>query len=176
MPGIGTVLDIMFRNWLLKGGVDPSQATIVEVANPQMMDALRNGSADAVVANDPIYNRLILSGVGDEAGKIIDTLPGEMPTIVYTVTQDWGEAHRDAIAAFQEAHRQGVAYAEAHPEAVRAILVSRLKLPQQVAQELDIPPFRPQVQPGQIAIMLDILNAQHQLVHAGMSPASLVWH
>ena len=32
VPGIGVVMDIMFRNWLMKSAVDPSKVTILEVA------------------------------------------------------------------------------------------------------------------------------------------------
>ena len=64
---------------------------------------------DAVVANDPQLDRLIKSGVGYEAGKFMDALPGEMPIIVFAVTQDWGGAHRVEIEAFQQANKEGVA-------------------------------------------------------------------
>ena len=175
VPGIGVVMDIMFRNWLMKANVDPAKVTFVEVSGPQQLDALRGGSIDAVVANDPQLFRLIRSGAGYEAGKFMDALPGEMPIIVYAVTREWGEKHRDAVAAFQAAHKEGVAYAEAHPDEVREAVAKRLKLPADVVKDMDIPPFRPDVKPEQIGIMIDMLKAQNNLTHTDMSPASLVW-
>jgi NitT/TauT family transport system substrate-binding protein len=175
VPGIGVVMDIMFRNWLMKSGVDPAKVTILEVANAQQVDVLRGGSVDAVVANDPQLYRLLHSGVGYEAGKFMDALPGEMPIIVFAVTQDWGEAHRKEIAAFQAAHKEGVAYMQAHPDEAREVLARRLKLPQAVVKDMEIPPFRPDVKPEQIKIMIDMLTAQHDLTHNDLSPASMVW-
>jgi NitT/TauT family transport system substrate-binding protein len=176
VPGLGVITDIMFRNWLMKAGVDPAKVTFVEVANPQQMDALRGGSVDAVVANDPQLPRMIQSGVGYEAGKFMDALPGEMPIIVYAVTRDWGEAHRKEITAFQEADKEGVAYAQAHPEEARAVLARRLKLAPDLVKDLEIPPFRPDVKPEQIAIAIDMLRAQNLLSHTEMKAANLIWH
>jgi NitT/TauT family transport system substrate-binding protein len=176
VPGIGVVMDIMFRNWLMKAGVDPAKVTFVEVPNPQQLDALRVGAVDAVVANDPQLPRLIQSGAGYEAGKFMDALPGEMPIIVYAVTQEWGEAHRKEITEFQDADKEGVAYVQAHPDEAREVLVRRLKLPPAVAKDLEIPPFRPDVKPEQIKIMLDMLKAQNMLTQTDLNPASMVWH
>jgi NitT/TauT family transport system substrate-binding protein len=174
VPGIGVVMDIMFRNWLMASHVDPAKVNFVEVGNPQQVDALRSGTVDAVVANDPQLYRLVHSGVGVEAGKFMDALSGEMPIIVYAVTKDYAETHRDVIAAFQAAHKEGIAYVDAHPDEARALLAARLKLPPEVVKDMDFPRFRADVSADQIGIMVDMLKRQDQLQHP-IDPAALVY-
>ena len=56
------------------------------------------------------------------------------------------------------------------------MLARRLKLPPAVVKDMDIPPFRPKVEPAQIKIMIEMLAAQHALTHDDLSPDSMVWH
>jgi NitT/TauT family transport system substrate-binding protein len=174
VPGIGVVVDIMFRNWLMANQVDPAKVNFVEVANPQQFDALRGGSVDAVVANDPQLYHLLHAGFGVEAGRFMDALPGEMPILIFAVTQDYAATHRDVIAAFQAANRDAVAYVEAHPDEARAVLAARLKIAPDVVKDMDIPRLRPEVSAAQIGIMVDMLRRQGQLQH-DLDPATLVY-
>ena len=59
VPGLNGLLDVIFRKWLADQGVDTNRVTYVEVSFPQMSDMLRAGNVDAVVAVDPLYNRIL---------------------------------------------------------------------------------------------------------------------
>ena len=48
VPGIGAFLHVLFRKWLIDGGVDPAKVNYVEVTFPTQNDALNSGAVDAV--------------------------------------------------------------------------------------------------------------------------------
>jgi len=164
VPGIGVVMDIMFRNWLLRANVDPER-----------VDALRGGSVDAVIANDPQLYRMVRSGIGVEAGRFMDALPGDMPLIVYAVTKEYAASHRDVIAAFQAAHKEGIAWMMANQDAARAIMARRLKLDPALVKDMEFPRFMPDITPASVQIMVNMLREQKQLQHPDIDPASMVY-
>ena len=174
VPGIAVITDVMFRNWLRHNQVDPARVNFIEVANPRMMDALRGGAVDALVANDPQLYRLIRSGVGVEAGHFLQALPGEIPIIVYAVTRDFARAHPDANAASRAANREGVAYVVAHPEEARAIMARRLNLAPDVVADMGMPRFRPDISLPEVRAVVQMLREQGRLQHKDLDAASLV--
>lgn len=174
VPGIGVITDIFFRNWLILNKVDPAKVNFAEIANPMQFDALRAGTVDAVVANDPQLFRLINSGVGVEAGAFLDVLPGAIPIIVYAVTADYARTHRTTIDAFQAAHREAVDYVMAHQEESKAIMAKYLRLPADIVKDMEVPRYQTDVSVSQIAMMIDILKRQ-QAVQSNLDPAKLVF-
>ena len=176
VPGIGVVMDIMFRNWLLRADVDPNKVNYVEISNPQQVDALRGGTVDAVIANDPQLYRMVHTGIGVEAGRFMDALPGDMPLIVYAVTKEYAASHRDVIAAFQAAHKEGIAWMMAHQDAAREIMARRLKLNPALVKDMAFPRFMPDITPASVEIMVNMLREQKQLQHPNIDPASMVYH
>jgi NitT/TauT family transport system substrate-binding protein len=75
VPGIGAVLDIMLKRYLLVNNVNPKDVTFVESGLPSHGDVLRSAAVDAVVTVDPILSRLKASGVG----SLVVDLFAEMP-------------------------------------------------------------------------------------------------
>jgi NitT/TauT family transport system substrate-binding protein len=174
VPGIGVISDIFFRNWLIAHDVDPAKVIYAEVANPLQFDALRSGSVDAVVANDPQLYRLVHSGVGVEAGRFLEALPGTIPIIVYAVTPDYAAHHRATVLAFQAAHREGVAYVEQHPDEARAILARHLHLSDDVVKDMEMPKFQADISPEEIGRMIDIMQRLNML-QGHPDPAAMVF-
>ena len=101
IPGIGTILDVLFRNWLARDGVSAAQMTMVEVGAPALADSLRAGSVDAVVCNDPILYRILAEPGERFVGYIMDALKGDVPIIVYGANGEWARAHRGEVTAFR---------------------------------------------------------------------------
>jgi NitT/TauT family transport system substrate-binding protein len=99
-PGIGATMDILARELMIRAGVDDSKVARVEVALPQMPDALRTGSVDAGVAVDPSYSRAVELGATPIAGW--DSLiPTGTFLSVYATTRDWATANKQTLAAFR---------------------------------------------------------------------------
>ena len=163
MPGIGSVLDILFRNWLMVNKVDPGRVVIVEVSSPQLLDVLRSGSVDAVVANEPQRSRLITAGVGQEGGRIMDALPGPLPSVVYAVTGDYARAHRATVLAFLAGLGEGVAYVDAHPDEARATMAKWLHFQPDVVKDLEMPHFQTEISATQVGYIIDMLDRQQKM-------------
>ena len=64
VPGISSVGDVMFRQWLKESGMQPGDVTIVEAPFPQMNDMLKSGTVDGVTAAEPIRSMIVGAGNG----------------------------------------------------------------------------------------------------------------
>jgi NitT/TauT family transport system substrate-binding protein len=174
VPGIGTIVDVMFRHWLMQNGVQPGQLTILEVAAAQQADALRGGTVDAVVANDPVLFRILAEPSPRYVGYFMQALPGALPIVLFVATGDWARDHRAEVAAFQAATREAAELVRAQPDAARATLALYLKLPANVAKDMEIPELQPDVSVDQLARLTELMRPQDML-RSPIDPAKLVF-
>lgn len=100
-------------NWLYnramldKAGVDLERITYVEVPFPNMMDALKNGSVDAIVEVQPfVYLAETVGNARVLAYDFLETQPGVKIT-AYAASRAWADEHPNAIAAVQRALAPG---------------------------------------------------------------------
>lgn len=167
VPGIGAIMDVFFRNWLLSNGTDPNRVRFVEVGLPQALDALRNASVDAEVMADPASHLAVKAGLGQEVGNIWDVLDAQTPIVVWSALASWARDHPDAVHRFQAANRESVAWCDENPGAAKEILVAYLKLPAAAAAQVDPPKLKADVTAAELDVMQRIMLKQ------GMLPAAL---
>ena len=103
VPGIGAFLDVLFRKWLIEGGVDPKKVNFVEVTFPTQNDALKSGAVDAVLTAQPLTARIEAAHNGTVAVHYAAELHRTDPIIEYVTTRAWAEKHPDAVKAFRAA-------------------------------------------------------------------------
>lgn len=103
VPGIGAFLHVLFRKWLIDGGVDPSKVNYVEVTFPNQNDTLKSGAVDAVLTAEPMTSRIVGAGNGTVAAHYAAELHRTDPIIEYVATRDWAEKNPQAVKAFREA-------------------------------------------------------------------------
>jgi len=103
VPGIGAFLDVLFRQWLIQGGVDPAKVNYVEVTFPTQNDALKSGAVDAVVTAQPFVARIEGAGNGSVAAHYAAELNRRDPIIEYVASRDWAQKNPEAVRAFREA-------------------------------------------------------------------------
>lgn len=103
VPGIGAFLDVLFRKWLIDGGVDPSKVHFVEVTFPTQNDSLHSGAVDAVLTAEPFTSRIAAAHNGSVAAHYAADLKRTDPIIEYVSTRAWAEKHPDAVKAFRAA-------------------------------------------------------------------------
>ncbi len=103
VPGIGAFLDVLFRKWLIDGGVDPAKVHFVEVTFPTQNDALKSGAVDAVVTAQPFIGRIQAAHNGSVAAYYVADLKRTDPIIEYVTTRAWAEKHPEAVKAFRAA-------------------------------------------------------------------------
>ena len=170
VPGLGGFLDILFREWLRRGGVAPGRVAYVELGQGVMADALRSGSADAVIVSDPVATRIEQIHAGTVAGVITEGLPAGLPIIVYAARRGWAEAHRQAAHGFADAIAQATGYALAHPDETRALISRYLKINADLAS---LPALQSKITPDDLSLWLPILQSQ-DLVPNGFGVARII--
>ncbi|HXT07368.1 MAG TPA: ABC transporter substrate-binding protein [Roseiarcus sp.] len=102
VPGIGAFLDVLFRKWLIDGGVQPSKVHFVEVTFPTQSDSLKSGAVDAVLTAQPFIGRIEGAHNGSVAAYYVADLKRTDPIIEYVTTRAWAEKHPDALKGFRE--------------------------------------------------------------------------
>ena len=160
VPGVGAIMDVFFRNWLIVRGTDPNKVRFVEVGLPQALDVLRTGSVDAQVMADPASHLAIKGGLATEVGNLWDVLEGETPIVVWSALASWARDNADTVHRFQDANREAIAWCEANPVAAKEILVAYLKLPAAAAAQVDAPKLKADVTPAELDVMQKIMVRQ----------------
>ena len=94
---------MLFRQWLIQGGVDPAKVNYVEVTFPTQNDALKSGAVDAVVTAQPFVARIEGAGNGSVAAHYAAELNRRDPIIEYVASRDWAQKNPEAVKAFREA-------------------------------------------------------------------------
>ncbi len=162
-PGVGGILDILARAWLIDAGIDPARVITIELAFPLMADALRAGQVDAVIANEPIYPRLIEQHLGV---PLLDMRV--MPTAgtiggMYATTRDFATRNPATLAALRAALADAVAAIAADPAAGKATMARVLKLPPDIAGLLTMPNLTTRAAPDSLDYWVGLMRAQHLL-------------
>lgn len=121
VPGMRSVADVVFRQWLLNNGVDVNKVSIVEAPFPQMKDLLTAGTVDAVPVLEPFRARI----VGDDTGyRVADYMAEVNPDIlgaIWVGNRKWLDANPKAVEGFRKSLAESLEYMRANPEKSREI-------------------------------------------------------
>ena len=121
------VCEIVIRAALSKLGVDNSKVKFVAIPFPAMRAALNAGQVDAICAPEPFMTQ----GMTLDGDRIIvapgPTLGQYWPNGTYVALQDWVQKNPALAKGFHDAMAESLAYAQAHPEAVRAMLPAAIR-------------------------------------------------
>jgi NitT/TauT family transport system substrate-binding protein len=112
---------------LTADGVSAASVKYVEIPFPDMVAALKAGRVNAISAVEPFLSAALAAG----AKLVTSTCTGpaaDFPMSGYITTRTWAQQHAAAARAFQQALEKGNAYADAHPDVVRAVLPSYTSL------------------------------------------------
>jgi NitT/TauT family transport system substrate-binding protein len=162
-PGIGAILHVMARRWLLDKGVDPASVTFVEAAFPTHADLLRSGAVDAVITVDPFMSRIVASGGGTQIVNLVAELPEGTAAQFFSATTAFTEKAPDAVKAFREAIAEGAAFVAAKPDETRAIIGKYIKLPPQALASIPLPKADASITPAQIDWWIKVMQLQGML-------------
>jgi NitT/TauT family transport system substrate-binding protein len=118
LKGVG---EVMIKAALKKDGVDPNSIKLVALPFPSMRTALNNGQIDAFWAPEPF----VTQGLGD--GDRVVMAPGPVlgrfwPVGCYGALEGWISAHPGLASQFRAAMNESLAYAQSHPQEIRALL------------------------------------------------------
>jgi NitT/TauT family transport system substrate-binding protein len=120
----GTQAEFFLGRFLNLHGISLQNVTRVDVQPSQSVDAITNGSVDAV-----IYIRQYNDAIKDRLGDNGVFWPAQSSQLLYTVIvsrNDWVASHPETIRRFLKSLVQAEQYTIDHPAEVKAILQKRL--------------------------------------------------
>jgi NitT/TauT family transport system substrate-binding protein len=176
VPGFGGSFDVITRYWVKTNGVDIRQVNWIELQFPQMGDGLKSGLADAVLAVNPFYSRILDAKLGHDIGNPWDSAPPGTMIVLYAATRAWATKNPEAVKGFRAALDEGKAYAldPAHLQSVRDSIAKWTKLPPAAAASIAIPvDLEPQAKPQGLAFWIGAARDQG-LIKGNPDPASLI--
>ena len=119
LKGVG---EVMIKAALKKVGVDPNSPKLLALGFGAMRSALNNGQIDAFWAPEPFVSQ----GLNIDGDRIV-MAPGPVlgkfwPIGGYGALDSWVQKNPQLAKQFHDAINQSLAYAQAHPDEVRALL------------------------------------------------------
>jgi NitT/TauT family transport system substrate-binding protein len=119
LKGVG---EVMIKAALKKTGVNPDSIKLVAMPFPTMRTALNNGQVDAFWAPEPFLSQAL-----NIDGDRIVMAPGPVlarfwPIGGYAALEDWVSSNPEVAAKFRTAINKSLAYAQSHPDEIRALL------------------------------------------------------
>jgi NitT/TauT family transport system substrate-binding protein len=119
LKGVG---EVMIKAALKKVGVDPNSPKLLALGFGAMRSALNNGQVDAFWAPEPFVSQ----GLNIDGDRIV-MAPGPVlgrfwPIGGYGALDGWVQKNPQLAKQFHDAINQSLAYAQAHPEEIRALL------------------------------------------------------
>ena len=121
VPGLNSVIDVVFRKWLKDKGVAVESVTLVEAPFPQMNDLLRGGTLDAVAVLEPFRGKILADGNGVKVADYFSDVKDGMIFGFWIATRTWAEANPAAVKALREASNEAIAYIKANPDDAKTI-------------------------------------------------------
>ena len=116
------VCEVVIRAALSKYNVNQDAVKFVAIPFPAMRAALNSGQVDAICAPEPFMTQ----GLTLDGDRILlapgPTLGKYWPNGTYVALQDWVTKNPALAKGFHDAMAESLAYVQAHPDAVRAML------------------------------------------------------
>jgi NitT/TauT family transport system substrate-binding protein len=117
LKGVG---EVMIKAALKKSGVNPDSIKLLALPFPAMRSALNNGQVDAFWAPEPFVSQA-LNIDGDRIVMAPGPVLGKFwPIGAYVAKDSWSKSNADLAKKFKTAIDQSLAYAQSHPDEIRA--------------------------------------------------------
>jgi NitT/TauT family transport system substrate-binding protein len=170
VPGVGALLHVLAKQWMVLKGVDPAKVSFVEVTLPTMNDVLRGGTVDAVLSVDPITSRMVAANTGTMLAPIFVDLPAGTSTIVFTASRDWAKANAKQLNAFRDAVGEAMDFVAKNPAEGQALVGKFLNTSPEVLASMRRPAMRLDISDKQIGDWIEIMKRQ-SMIKTKLSPA-----
>jgi NitT/TauT family transport system substrate-binding protein len=138
------VVELSVRASALKAGIDPNSIEFVKLGFPEMPAALATGQADAVFVVEPFQQVVLAQGGRSIASSLVDAAP-DLSVAMYFTSQQLLAENPGLAKRFTEAMNESLAYADAHPDEVRAILPTYTKIGPEVIPNLVLPKWTSEI-------------------------------
>jgi NitT/TauT family transport system substrate-binding protein len=147
--------DTSTRAAVRKAGGDDSKVRFVELAFPDMPAALANKLVDAAWLVEPFLTVAKEQGARPIAWHLADTAPNLMIAVYFT-SGTYAQAHPDAVKRFKVAINESLAYADGHPDEIRAIVPTYTRISKELIGKLTLPRWPTEMNRKSTEILADL--------------------
>jgi NitT/TauT family transport system substrate-binding protein len=168
---LNNIVDTTTKEIVKKDGGDPSKLSFVELAFPDMAAALDAGRVDAMFVVEPFLSAALAKG-WKQIGAYADVDP-KLCVALYFTSQALAVSNPDLVKRFADAMKESLAYADSHPDEVRAVLGTYTQITEDVRKSLILPKWPTDIDQASIAKLGD-LSQQYGVLTAKPDLAKLL--
>ena len=121
VPGINSVIDVMFRKWLVNNHVPLDKVKVVEGPLPQLPDMLKSGSVDYVSIVEPLRTRIVATKTGYIAAEYFAEVNPDVLVSGWLASGDWAKKNPEAVKGFRMSIDEGLEFIRKNPEEAKVI-------------------------------------------------------
>jgi NitT/TauT family transport system substrate-binding protein len=121
VPGINSVIDVMFRKWLVNNHVPLDKVKVVEGPLPQLPDMLKSGSVDYVCIVEPLRTRIVATKTGYIAAEYFAEVNPDVLVSGWLASGDWVKKNPDAVKNFRVSIDEALDFIRQHPDDAKII-------------------------------------------------------
>ncbi|MFC7529869.1 ABC transporter substrate-binding protein [Actinoplanes sp. GCM10030250] len=130
--------DTVTRESVRKAGGDGANVNFVEMPFPNMQAALEKGDVDASWVVEPQLSTIKAAGGREVASTFVDAAPN-LTVAAYFASEKLIADDADLVKRFTDGINESLAYADAHPDEVRASLSTYTKIDPALGAKLVLP-------------------------------------
>jgi NitT/TauT family transport system substrate-binding protein len=173
VSGIGSISEVLYREWLRQNGIDSKKMTFVEVPFPSMRDLLRSGRVDVIIIPDPLLSQIVSSGIGYVVAYFFGELPDGATQMINASTRVWAQSNPGVVANYKAAIEEASAFITQNGDRTKAIIAKYLNLPEAVVRDAELPRFVATIDPAEMRWWIDVLSRQDML-RTKLDPVQLI--
>src|SRR4051794_9193660 len=147
---LNNICEVTINATLEQKGVDVSKLKYTEIPFPEMVGALEKGRVDAACVVEPFVSQGKAAGMKGIDPFYAGTAPN-LTVATYFASKKLIEQKPELVDRFKTAMEKSLQYAQDHPDAVREVLPEYTQIPKQVAQEINLPSWQPELTEDTIA-------------------------
>jgi len=147
--------EVAVRNSLEQAGVDVSKVEFVEIPFPDVPAALEAKRVDAAFAVEPALSSA-LAGGATKVAEPFEELAPDLTIAEYFTTEKYASENQAVVERFTRAMNKSLDYAQSNPDAVRKIITTYTKTPQEAADKMSLPTWSSKVNDGAMSTLVDL--------------------
>lgn len=128
IPDLGGLPQLTVMQAMRDNGLDPDSIEFVALPLPALAEAAAKGEVDAIFVFSVFYFGAVSNGFTPLGTGVSEFLPNS-PQSVWIASRDFAEKNPVALERFREALQMANDYADANPDAVRAVYHENTELP-----------------------------------------------
>ncbi|WP_250037250.1 ABC transporter substrate-binding protein [Paractinoplanes maris] len=147
--------DTTVRESVRKAGGDPKNINFAEMPFANMPAALQEGQVDASWVVEPQLSAVKAAGGRLVASNYVDAAPNLTVAAYFTSAKLAGE-DADLVKRFTEGINESLAYADGHPDEVRAVLGSYTKIDEKTRTALTLPKWPTEINQASVETLAQL--------------------